>query len=257
MRCPKCGYITFDHMETCLKCKKNITGTSESAGTTYHAEAPSFLRVPKRDDDVEEFETESFVEDDDIDESSFEFSDPDLNALADKSDDFVFTDAEDDEEGIAFDTDSVDLEGDEFQLESDDEAVLDLDEDPLAPSFAVPDELSDISDLAPPSQEAESDMMDLDLDEDLSATPDMDLDSMDLDLDLNLGLGDAVKTEIEVDSLSLDDIDLSEEEIGTEDSDLDDLDMNLDLELGAPGNEPDTNKTKSSGSLDDLSLSLD
>lgn len=45
MRCPKCGYISFDHVETCLKCKKDISGKVDVVGTTYHAAAPSFLKV--------------------------------------------------------------------------------------------------------------------------------------------------------------------------------------------------------------------
>ena len=48
MRCPKCGYISFDHMETCLKCKKDISDSAEVEGTTYHAASPSFLRVPDK-----------------------------------------------------------------------------------------------------------------------------------------------------------------------------------------------------------------
>ena len=30
MRCPKCGYISFDHLEQCLKCKKNIKAVSDN-----------------------------------------------------------------------------------------------------------------------------------------------------------------------------------------------------------------------------------
>jgi len=46
MRCPKCGYISFDHLETCRKCEKYIGDTvSEINGTVYDAFAPSFLQV--------------------------------------------------------------------------------------------------------------------------------------------------------------------------------------------------------------------
>jgi hypothetical protein len=44
MRCPKCGYISFDHLETCKKCHKPIGAlTSEINGTIYEAMAPAFL----------------------------------------------------------------------------------------------------------------------------------------------------------------------------------------------------------------------
>ncbi len=250
MRCPKCGYISFDHMDTCLKCKKDISGGSEVAGTTYHAEAPSFLRFSRASEPVAEDDSELSL-DEDSSESSFEFADPDLDVLSDATDDFVFTDA-DDEGGIALEESSVELAEDEFQLEPDEETVMDLDE---APAFAVPDELADISDLAPPSQDAETDTMELSLDEDLSADSSLDLDSFDLDLDLDLDLGDDVAKEVDVESLSLDDIDLSEEDLGTEDEDLDGL--NMDLDLGSMDDDLETNKAKSSSSLDGLSLSLD
>jgi len=46
MRCPKCGYISFDHLETCRKCEKYIGDVvTEVNGTVYDAFAPSFLRL--------------------------------------------------------------------------------------------------------------------------------------------------------------------------------------------------------------------
>lgn len=46
MRCPKCGYISFDDLELCKKCKKNITETvRELNGTAFHAEVPLFLQM--------------------------------------------------------------------------------------------------------------------------------------------------------------------------------------------------------------------
>ena len=45
MRCPKCGYISFDHAETCSKCKKDISAISEQlSGTMLMAESPAFLQ---------------------------------------------------------------------------------------------------------------------------------------------------------------------------------------------------------------------
>jgi len=46
MRCPKCGYISFDHQETCKKCAKNIgDAVTEINGTVYEALVPTFLNV--------------------------------------------------------------------------------------------------------------------------------------------------------------------------------------------------------------------
>jgi len=46
MRCPKCGYISFDHLETCKKCHKYLGNTTaEINGTTYDAAPPLFLTI--------------------------------------------------------------------------------------------------------------------------------------------------------------------------------------------------------------------
>ncbi len=46
MRCPKCGYTSFDNLERCKKCKKNIAAAAAALmGTVASATAPSFLSV--------------------------------------------------------------------------------------------------------------------------------------------------------------------------------------------------------------------
>ena len=78
MRCPKCGYISFDHVETCLKCKKDISGKVEVEGTTYHAAAPSFLKIPSKAETEEDndFENEFVPDMPEQTEEGYEFSDP-------------------------------------------------------------------------------------------------------------------------------------------------------------------------------------
>lgn len=50
MRCPKCGYISFDQQETCNKCQKYIGDVvAEIKGTTFSAKAPSFLKITSAD----------------------------------------------------------------------------------------------------------------------------------------------------------------------------------------------------------------
>jgi len=47
MRCPKCGFISFDTLGTCKKCKREIGELLEEfEGTVFEASAPSFLHIP-------------------------------------------------------------------------------------------------------------------------------------------------------------------------------------------------------------------
>jgi hypothetical protein len=44
MRCPKCGFISFDHLTSCAKCGKDIAEVaSELQGTSIKVETPMFL----------------------------------------------------------------------------------------------------------------------------------------------------------------------------------------------------------------------
>ncbi|MDY0390123.1 hypothetical protein [Desulfobulbus oligotrophicus] len=44
MRCPKCGFISFDHLEMCKKCHKSLADLQAVLnGTTYDAAPPEFL----------------------------------------------------------------------------------------------------------------------------------------------------------------------------------------------------------------------
>ncbi len=264
MRCPKCGYISFDHIETCLKCNKDIAGGVEVEGTTYHAVAPSFLRVPKKDD------TETEMQAEELGDGAFEFADPDLDVLSDGDEELSFIDSDEDLVDIAVEEVVEEAEGIDFQLEADEEldeegfdfdfddeetAAAPVSEEESQPTFAVPDDLADISDLAPPVKEqvtpAGSDNeMDLSLDDEMNLDESLDLDG--LDLDLGLGAGDGKE---DAGSLSLDDIDLSEDDIGIDDGGLDGVSMDLDLD--GLDETAETRKEKSPGSLDGLSLSLD
>lgn len=263
MRCPKCGYISFDHVDTCLKCKKDISGKVEVEGTTYHATAPSFLKVPGRNDQEEDSD---FIGNDiglDDDDDEYELSDPDLDILVD-NDEFAF----DDEATISFDDADLGEVEEEFQLEvdgsdEDDSFGFDLDDDvdfgsvQEATDLTLPDELTDISDLAPPELEAapaslvDTNDMSLSLDDEVALDEDLDLDG----LDLNLGLGD--DSDDSGLALSLDDIDISMNDgIDFEDTDLDGL--SIDLNLDDFDEEDSKNKDSNPlGSLDDISLSLD
>jgi uncharacterized OB-fold protein len=44
MRCPKCGFISFDHLSSCSKCGRDISEVaSELQGTSIKVETPMFL----------------------------------------------------------------------------------------------------------------------------------------------------------------------------------------------------------------------
>ena len=44
MRCPKCGFISFDHLTSCAKCGRDISEVaSELQGTSIKVESPMFL----------------------------------------------------------------------------------------------------------------------------------------------------------------------------------------------------------------------
>ncbi len=271
MRCPKCGYISFDHVDTCLKCKKDISGKVEVEGTTYHAAAPSFFKVPGREN--REDDNDFITNDSEIDGEEYGFADPDLDVLVDDDEEFGFDD--DDDATISFDDAALGEVEDDFQLEADgtdaddDDFSFDLDDDEelggeqTTPELNVPDELSDISDLAPPETEpepapaatsAEKNDMSLSLDDEMALDEDLDLDG----LDLNLGLVEDTEDAEGGLSLSLDDIDISmdEDTLSADDSDLDGL--NMDLDLGDFDiEESKEKKSKPQGGLDDISLSLD
>ncbi len=78
MRCPKCGYISFDHLEQCLKCKKNIKAVSDNLhGTVFNVAAPTFLQLSSRRDEEAEND-QAFADNFEADE---EFVDEDLEVL--------------------------------------------------------------------------------------------------------------------------------------------------------------------------------
>jgi hypothetical protein len=263
MRCPKCGYISFDHLEKCLKCNKDIKATADSLfGTTYNIQTPTFLKLPS-------LQQEDFLEENDLfkDHSADEvdeYVDDELEVLvedenADLDGEIRF--AQDEEIGV------VSAEKDEIEDEVEDEGEIEidfsrfedtdepevnfLDEDmaeeklaepiaKVAPVMEIPAELSDLSDLVPPGRVTET------AKPPAEKTANADLSDLELeDLYFDLGL-DGVDEEQknkkvkEKDAiLALDEIDFSdvlgETAAGSSKSsgnmDMDE-DLNFDLDLG-------------------------
>lgn len=72
MRCPKCGFISFDQLGTCKKCNKNISElTAEIEGMVFEVPAPRFFHydpgsvgaeIQESEGDVTLFESSGTVE---------------------------------------------------------------------------------------------------------------------------------------------------------------------------------------------------
>lgn len=151
MRCPKCGYISFDHKEFCKKCNKNIGDiVTEVNGTICDALAPSFLQLDAKD----RFSTQK-IHHKIIEENVISGNSGSAFGTRDGGDAALFQD----DEGIDFAKDSEELvmDLDEFKEGSLLEGyTLDLEEDSGGveknlPSLDFGD--LDISDLAPPEKE--------------------------------------------------------------------------------------------------------
>ncbi len=257
MRCPKCGYISFDHMEQCLKCKKSIKAVADSLrGTIFHATAPTFLQFDRQ--------TESEKDDEFLNQldSEEEFVDEDLEILVEEDN------ASAGESGEATGTRNSDAvikgtgdsaDGDEEEdreIEIDLSQFEDIEPPELAPAAAgqvenkkkdqiatmdIPAELEDISDLAPPKRAAQGDK-DATGKSAPKDSPDLPID----DLDFDLGLDDLdndfalVSNPAGETVLALDDLDFSETPTKkssstsakrAESTDMD-ADLNFDLDLG-------------------------
>lgn len=264
MRCPKCGYISYDNLETCLKCKKDIRAVSESLnGGVYRSSAPVFLRFREEEQEEDILAIDEFEEDD----SAADFLDEDLQVLVAEDEPQINAVAAvelDQEIDLDLESASIDFEQEEEELQGEieidlgqfeqDSKVDELASLETAPAEEVDDSrlqmpasLSDISDLvAPPLDEQKRE----DAQED-ATVGEADLEGADFsldDLDFDLGLdtyGDMSQKALEGDGpseegeLSLDDIDFSDtlsSPTTPSDNRLDSMDMdddlNFDLDLG-------------------------
>jgi len=256
MRCPKCGFISFDHLDECLKCKRNIkASTGALGGFVLNVKPPSFLDLqpPPSNEGSEE----GALDDD--------FVDDDLDILVDEDEpeDLAEISLDDDESEIelpgsssrADEEEDREIEIDLSQFEdayrpkvslsevsapsNDHEEVsihLDLPEEEV--KIELPDELSDMSDLAPPKKVEGTASMALDEsgDEDF---PDFELDDLNFDLGLD-DLDDKKPTASkggEETVLALDDIEFPDtlapggDKKGRAGKDTDD-DLDFELDLG-------------------------
>jgi len=164
MRCPKCGYTSFDHLESCKKCHKPFGPTSDEInGTTHEAVAPLFLKITRN---LEKEVLPKPVEKIDFDEiePEEEESAP-LRPGIDTEftlDEALVTEAELQGSDIEFDNEELVVDLDDFQeVAPRDEFALDLDKTPEEGDDDLPPidfgDL-DITDLGPPSKEEEAEI---------------------------------------------------------------------------------------------------
>lgn len=287
MRCSKCGYISFDHLESCRKCHKPMADAGFK-GTTCTVAVPSFLQLSE----------EKNI--DALEENMVDILDPDLELLAEGDNEEIdfgagmFETQDPASRGAAQSTGGEISFGDEFDIAFDAESKesdLSLGEEDLfldtsrfesvpvslqamqaarPVQLEIPADLADISDLARPDRASglrpdSKEEMTADLDADL----DVDLDFADLDLaDLDLPVAHQKKAAVPASlaeeddfaDLFLDDIELSgdlEVEAPQSSSPPVEDDLDFDLDLGALGSEKVKPQKKKSDDLADLELSLD
>jgi hypothetical protein len=95
MRCPKCGFISFDHLTSCAKCGRDISETaSELQGTSIKVETPMFLggalaALAERGESFEEHDLDTGIdfamEAEDTGEESGEMSSADVDFSFDEA----------------------------------------------------------------------------------------------------------------------------------------------------------------------------
>lgn len=169
MRCPKCGFISFDQLGTCKKCNKNISEiTAEIEGTVFEAPAPLFLHFDPGKVGVEIQENEDEIT---LSESLETIEVADELSFTTEEEDSIGSEDDEMEEGEA----TIDFKDFE-EVENSNEIILD---DDKAGDVGTDDDLQldfgdiDISDLVPPDEDV-----------DMSATESLTLDEEPLVADM-------------------------------------------------------------------------
>ena len=236
MRCPKCSIISFDNLENCSKCKADLKEVlAELQGTAFNFVAPLFLLAALQESDETEIEAgfDAFEE--------FEITDSDLDFMVE------------DTQRASLQRKTLETEDSKLSMERADDEAIEASLSGVSgarQSPSMPDELSDISDLAPPEDEFSLDDFGLEPEQGVSGQDEsLDLDAgfsentlgEDLDLDLGMVPGEeAGDFKLDFDDLGAEanDADL-EFDFGLdaqEDESTNDLDMDMDLgSLGDSG----------------------
>ncbi|CAK8718158.1 MAG: hypothetical protein CDV28_13012 [Candidatus Electronema aureum] len=172
MRCPKCGYISFDKEEICGGCKKNITKFSqELSGVVMRSVVPDFLWFEKPEEEEPEEET----------------PDEDDNAEA-ESDDIGFDmDAETEVEEAADADNTVEFAADADGIELEAPAEEESKEIEFDLSGGVEEEAKKPMSTLDLSKKKDKEESGLNLSMEDTSGSDLGLDSLDFDLDDDAG----------------------------------------------------------------------
>lgn len=220
MRCPKCGYISFDRQNSCSKCNHDLTAVSEQLkGTVVKAAAPFFLGsvLGEQRPHVNAPEPALFEEDEttlDLDELE-----PELPA-------------EDEEE----------LEAAREPLDDDDQPL---------PSLGF--ENIDVSDLMPPQEEEEEPVLNLESEPEESPPPPVQEEDDSLTGIEFPGFDSTNALSVDEQESTLDEL----EEEATGPSDDEEKDAVIDLSSLMNFDEPTVNPEEREDEHDTLELSLD
>jgi len=247
MRCPKCGYITFDHLEICPKCKKNIAKISEQlSGNIFKAEAPAFLQFEVEEPEIEaEASVDIPGEADDVDlEVTFEGDDiPDVEFS------FEGEEAGEDDTPVAdgFDEETEDSAFQENDLEetpgalgtfdeSDDDLVFEDDDD--FSGFDLEEELEEPEEHA---DEGEDDSISS-VEEDLAGVA----------ADAEVKEGTDGQSDLQIDFSDLDIADLAPPETEEKEAVVEGLAAEAESPATTTASEPTPSRGTSGGGLEDL-----
>ncbi len=246
MRCPKCGYISFDHNQACPKCNKDISGERDKLNLpSYKFDPPSLLGMLTGEGNESNvgFSLDSSVlnaseMDMDFNQSAAaevafgeETQEPEIDLNADDSGDFELPE-------IAMDEDEPEEEGQEDEISLDmNEISLEDSNDELAitPDEDEGDEINlDLGDIS--SSEDDIDLSDISIDEDLQAEEDSGIELGDIDLEDESAddeaLPQAEDLDLDLPGSEDDSLDLGDLSIDTDAESGDEEDSEIELDLG-------------------------
>jgi len=135
MRCPKCGFISFDHLTSCAKCGRDVSEVaSELQGTSIKVENPMFLSgalaaFSESEESFEDHAMEAEVDEGGIDfDMDMEVEEQEAVEAADVEEDIDFS-FEDEEKAETLEVADEEEEADISLAEAEAEEAVDVEEE--------------------------------------------------------------------------------------------------------------------------------
>ena len=239
MKCPKCGYISFDYNQVCPKCSKDITAEQAMLNLpAFRPDTPFLLEMLVGEGDVSdggldtgefsdiegdtaEFGTGTDYFDGDPDTEEVEFTDGDSDAVADEGTlstfDFDELESDSDEGEVTFDTSVTDFDPDS-DIEGIGQTTGELTEEETESAGISLSDLEEQEDELDLDAESVADLDDVDLTDE--AVEEETWDDEDEGPTLNLEYADSQKEAPEVAALP-DDLEGQEVTLDIDSSDVD------------------------------------